>query len=192
MKVLIINGSPKIENSNSEVLVNKLNNYINADIIQINRKNYKQDFSDIINNYDTLIFAFPLYVDGIPSHLLESLTNLTIENKNVYAIVNCGFPEGNHAKQGLDIIRNYCIHNNLNYKGGLGIGGCGGLNGMSKNRLLKFINVNINKYIKDLSNSILANEEFNNVLTKINIPNYIYRHIGNMSWKKDLDKLTHK
>ena len=43
MKVLIINGSPKIENSNSEVLVNKLNNYINADIIQINRKNYRRD-----------------------------------------------------------------------------------------------------------------------------------------------------
>lgn len=192
MKTLIINGSPKTKNSNSEILVNKLNHYLNADVIQINIKNYKEDFTDIINNYETIIFVFPLYVDGIPSHLLEALTNLEINNKNIYAIINCGFPEAEHTKQGLDLIRNYSIHKNLNYKGGLGIGGCGGLNGMSKNKLLKFTSINVNKYIKDLSNAILNNKEFNNVLTKTNIPNSIYRYIGNLSWKKDLDKLTHK
>lgn len=189
MKSLIINGSPKTSNSNSEILVNKLNDYIDADVIQINSKNYKQDFNDIINNYDTLIIAFPLYVDGIPSHLLETLTNLKINNKNIYTIVNCGFPEGVHTKQGLDIIRNYCIHNNLNYKGGLGIGGCGGLNEMNKNKLLKFTNKNINKYIKELSYSILNNKDFKNVLTKINLPINIYAYIANLSWKKDLNKI---
>lgn len=189
MKTLIINGSPKTKNSNSEILVNKLNHYLNTDTIHINIKNYKEDFTDIINNYETIIFVFPLYVDGIPSHLLESLTNLKISNKNVYTIVNCGFPEGEHTKQGLDIIKKYCIHNDLNYKGGLGIGGCGGLNGMNKNKLLKFTSKNINKYIKELSNSILNNKKFENVLTKINIPNNIYKYVANLSWKKDLNKI---
>ena len=106
MKTLIINGSPKLNNSNSEVLVNKLNSYLNADTIQINIKNYKEIID--VCNYETIIFVFPLYVDGIPSHLLESITNLNItENTNIYAIINCGFPEGKHTKQGLDIIKNY-------------------------------------------------------------------------------------
>lgn len=189
MKILIINGSPKISNSNSEVLVNKLNTYLNADTIQINIKNYKENFTDIINNYETLIIAFPLYVDGIPSHLLETLTNLKINNKNIYSIVNCGFPESIHTKQGLDIIRNYCAYNDLNYKGGLGIGGCGGLSEMTKNKLLKFTNININKYIKELSDSILSNKKFENILTTTNIPNYIYSYVANLSWKKDLNKI---
>ena len=188
MKTLIINGSPKTKNSNSEVLVNKLNHYLNTDTIQINIKNYKENID--LSNYNTIIFVFPLYVDGIPSHLLEALTNLNIkENTNIYTIVNCGFPESEHTRQGLDLIKNYSQHNNSNYKGGLGIGGCGGLNSMSKNKLLKFTSININKYIKDISNAILNNKEFNNALTTTNIPNSIYRYIGNLSWKKDLDKI---
>ena len=46
MKTLIINGSPKTENSNSEILVNKLNHYLNTDAIQINIKNYKAGNTD--------------------------------------------------------------------------------------------------------------------------------------------------
>lgn len=191
MKTLIINGSPKIKNSNSEALVNKLNHYLNTDTIQINIKNYKENID--LSNYNTIIFVFPLYVDGIPSHLLEALTNLNInESTNIYAIVNCGFPESAHTKQGLDLIRNYSIHRNLNYKGGLGIGGCGGLNGMNKNKLLKFTSKSIDKNIEELSEFILNNDPYKNTYITTNIPNSIYRYIGNLSWKKDLDKLTHK
>ena len=191
MKTLIINGSPKTKNSNSEVLVNKLNHYLNTDTIQINIKNYKENID--LSNYNTIIFVFPLYVDGIPSHLLEALTNLNInESTNIYAIVNCGFPESAHTKQSLDLIRNYSIHRNLNYKGGLGIGGCGGLNGMNKNKLLKFTSKSIDKNIEELSEFILNNDPYKNTYITTNIPNSIYRYIGNLSWKKDLDKLTHK
>ncbi len=190
MKTLIINGSPKLNDSNSEILVNKLNHYLNTDTIQINIKNYKEDFTDVINNYETIIFVFPLYVDGIPSHLLEALNNLNIkENTNIYTIVNCGFPESAHTKQGLDLIRNYSIHKNLNYKGGLGIGGCGGLNGMSKNKLLKFTTKSINKNIEELSEFILNNDPYENTFITTNIPDSIYRLIGNLSWKKQINEI---
>mgnify|MGYP000653504169 CR=1 FL=1 len=49
---------------------------------------------------DVLIFAFPLYVDGIPSHMVSALLDLETvirkkkKKRTVYAILNCGFYEG--------------------------------------------------------------------------------------------------
>ncbi|HAW69762.1 MAG TPA: hypothetical protein DHD79_09105, partial [Firmicutes bacterium] len=79
---------------------------------------------------DTLVFAFPLYVDGIPSHLLSCLSQmegylkpLASKEMRVYAIVNCGFYEGRQNQHALDMMQNWCAKTRLIWGHGLGIGG---------------------------------------------------------------------
>ncbi len=53
---------------------------------------------------DALVFAMPVYVDAVPSHVLELLQFIEAfarENSlgfKVYAICNCGFYEGAHCE----------------------------------------------------------------------------------------------
>ena len=65
--ILYINGSPRVSKSNSNTFL--------KDIDAINIKYlYKDSFKVIsknINNVNTLIFCFPLYVDGPPYKVIE-------------------------------------------------------------------------------------------------------------------------
>ena len=78
MEITVINGSPRLKKSNSEILKNYLLNFIKE-----NKINEYFSFSikldnnikTNIHNSDILIFIFPLYVDGIPSNLLSLLLN---------------------------------------------------------------------------------------------------------------------
>ncbi|MBQ1729077.1 MAG: hypothetical protein II036_01825, partial [Oscillospiraceae bacterium] len=92
------------------------------DVISINFKNFKNKL--LLSKYDKIIIVSPLYADGLPSHLLESLVlnEKSIKpNTLIYGIVNCGLIEGIHAKQGLDIIKNFAIKCKSIYYGGIGI-----------------------------------------------------------------------
>lgn len=194
MKTLIINGSPKVKNSGSEILINKLRKYIHDasfDEIDINIKNYKENFSEKINNYNKIVLFFPLYADGLPSHLLEAMENLSKRIKNnieIYSVVNCGLIEGIHTKQGLGIIENFSEATGNTYMGGIGIGGCGGLFNMKEKKILKFVDRNINKALKLLSDRLQKDEELENTYTSINFPRWLYRIAAGISWKKDAKK----
>lgn len=74
MKVALINGSPKIKNSASACLLNDVKTFLEQDNntiyeyhfrkTQLNTKEMEE-----LTECNVLVFAFPLYVDGIPSHL---------------------------------------------------------------------------------------------------------------------------
>ena len=76
-------------------------------------------------NCDAYVFAFPLYVDGIPSHLLGALMEhekgMPI-GARVYAMVNNGFYEGVQNAPAVSMLRNWCARAGLVWGQGLGIG----------------------------------------------------------------------
>ena len=76
MKIGIINGSPRGGKSNSEILIKYLCSLLEEH--QINKyylfsNKIDGEIKSEIHNADVLIFAFPLYVDSIPSHLLDTI-----------------------------------------------------------------------------------------------------------------------
>lgn len=115
MKLLAINGSPRGEKANSDIL---LNEFING-FMSINNKHSELDKCDkyilmknknmdiylkMFKEYDAVIIAFPLYVDQTPSivkELIESLKPMIHEENKpkIGFIVQCGFVEANHIKQ---------------------------------------------------------------------------------------------
>lgn len=87
MKISFINGSPKVGTSCSGTLLNQLQKdilnkgaqIISTEDILVYRIN-KEPLSDAniaeIIKSDIIVVAFPLYVDGIPSHMLAALYQL--------------------------------------------------------------------------------------------------------------------
>lgn len=82
MKITLINGSPKVKDSASGLILNELKIFLNnsedeaernISISEYNFRKNKLDSAVIeeVVTSDILVFIFPLYVDGVPSHLLR-------------------------------------------------------------------------------------------------------------------------
>ena len=82
-----------------------------------------------LRDAQTVVFGVPLYVDGIPSHLLrfmEKMETFCKENDlklSVYCIANNGFIEGKQNEPLMRTFENFCNRAGLTWGGGVGIGG---------------------------------------------------------------------
>lgn len=150
MSLIIINASPKNDGGSCGALIKDFlyyykdsENAIELHIDGFGDIQQAEKFRELYNSSDPSIIIFtPLYLDGIPSHLLSFLCKLSriinssptgktyIDGKphicGVYAVVNCGLYEGEHARVALHILKNWCRRSGMEWHGGIGIGGCGG------------------------------------------------------------------
>ena len=182
----LICGSPKIRDSNSMkflgIIKEKLNNYRLYDL-----RYHKYD--DIISNIyraNTIVLAFLLYVDSPPSLVLSFLdyivdNNISLENKLLYVVVNCGFREGEHNICCVNIIKRWCNKTKAIFGGSIMIG-AGEIVGKDRYRFIakkalreldKFSNV-----VRDKTLSI------DMVTTMDLLNNEVYCYLANSSWYK--------
>ena len=131
MKITIINGSPKHGESTSALMIKYIssqireggNNEIN--IYNVNKGFLSKTQQKEISESDALVFAYPLYVDSIPAHLLNILIDignkkLLKKNTMIYCIVNNGFFEGQQSHIAVQQLKNWC--NSCGVKWGQAIG----------------------------------------------------------------------
>ena len=186
----LINGSQKLKNSNSKYFIDYISNYLNDYIIfDLKHNNYK-DIFNCIKCSDTIILAFPLYVDSPNSLTLNFLdyiydNNINLKNKKLYVIINCGFMEGKHNITALNIIKNWCVKVNLTYQGAILIG-AGEIVGKKS---YKFISRNALRKLKKFSISIKNNKKSNDIITTMDLlNNKMYCMLANISWNKKCKK----
>jgi hypothetical protein len=132
MKVLLLNGSPKRRFSGSQYFLGLLKVQMagcETKEIKLSGSRVYPEIFDYFKTIDTLVIAMPLYVDAVPSHVLEFLieaeTFCKRENCHfkLYVISNCGFYEGKQCKNQLAVMRSFCNAAGLEWGAGLGIGG---------------------------------------------------------------------
>lgn len=131
MKTVFINGSPKKRFSVSSYFLNLQSIFVSGQNVFLKlrtKSDHKKIFKQIINA-DIVIFSIPLYVDCVPSHVLSFLREMEsfcreykIELK-IYTIANNGFIEGKQNATLFRVMENFCTRSNLQWCGGLGIGG---------------------------------------------------------------------
>lgn len=131
MKTVFINGSPKRKFSASEYFLDVQRFFVRGNTVK-EKLRTKNDYERILNTLvdaDTVVFCLPLYVDGVPSHVLPFLKEMEgfcRENElslNVYVIANGGFIEGNQNQALLQVFENFCARSGLKWRGGIGVGG---------------------------------------------------------------------
>ncbi len=82
-----------------------------------------------LRDAQTVVFGLPLYVDGVPSHVLrflEEMEGFCLENGlklRVYCIANNGFIEGKQNEPLMQVFENFCARAGIAWGGGVGIGG---------------------------------------------------------------------
>ena len=82
-----------------------------------------------LRDAQTVVFALPLYVDGIPAHVLRFLKEMEAfcrQNElhlNLYCIANNGFIEGRQNEPLMQHFAHFCSRAGLSWGGGVGIGG---------------------------------------------------------------------
>ena len=127
MKISFINGSPKVGTSCSGTLLNQLQKdilnkgaqIISTEDILVYRIN-KEPLSDAniaeIIKSDIIVVAFPLYVDGIPRHMLAALYQLEEafskvsepQKTSFYGIINNGFSESFQNQHAAAMLNLFC------------------------------------------------------------------------------------
>ena len=146
MKTIFINGSPKKRFCASAYFLFLQRLFVGGE--KVNEKlrtpaDHKRILDQLIDA-QAVVFGLPLYVDGIPSHVLrflEEMETFCKENDlhiNIYCVANNGFIEGRQNEPLMQLFENFCSRAGLNWCGGVGIGG-----GVMLNVTRIMFNVNI-------------------------------------------------
>lgn len=130
-KTILINCSPKKSLSVSGFVMKCAGLMLRGEKIymQLRTPADRQPILHALKNAAKVVFVTPLYVDGLPSHVLPFLKEMEAfcrENGltlKAYAIANNGFIEGCQNDPMMQVLENFCIRSGLEWCGGIGIGG---------------------------------------------------------------------
>lgn len=202
MRIAMINGSPKVnETSSSGELLRELKKCISGEVAYsdytLRKSVLAEHITKELDECSVLVFAFPLYVDGIPSQLLSCLVQLEqvgFANKDiiVYGIVNSGFYEGKQNAIALEILQNWCNKTGLKWGAGVGVGGGGGLAQMTSVPLGKGMKSSLGKAFNTLGESIMSMSTIENIYISIHLPRWFYKIMAEIGWKTQLKKTGDK
>ena len=84
---------------------------------------------EALQGADNVVFGVPLYVDGLPSHVLRFLETMEAALREsprpltVYCVANNGFIEGRQNEPLMQVFERFCERAGLRWGGGVGVGG---------------------------------------------------------------------
>jgi len=193
MKIALINGSPKRKESISGIILEELKQLLptehHIETFNINKPSLTEDEIEKLQSCTAWVFAFPLYIDSIPSQLLSCLCQLEQagfdrNGKHVYAIVNCGFYEGKQTRHALSMMEVWCQKADLMWGMGIGFGGGGGLAYMKRIPQGRGPKRSLGKSLTVLVDAILLQDSKDNIYASITLPRFVYKFISEFIWKK--------
>lgn len=198
MKIVFLNASPKLRNSASGVLLTDLKECVLKEIkdaevtdINLHKPEVSEETIELIKNMDILVFSFPLYVDGLPSHFLSCLCQLQRldfgqKSIGVYGIANCGFYEGKQNECALHILENWCSRMQFQWKMGLGVGGGGSLSMMGSvpfgHGPKKPIDVKLEQMVQSIKNGFTEENQY----VSVGMPRFAYKLAAELGWKQTI------
>ena len=131
MKTVFINCSPGKRFTASSYFIFLERLFVSGEKVTATLRT-KSDHEHVLQqleNADTVVFALPLYVDGVPSHVLRFMEVLEqfCRGKDLHfgvcCIANNGFIEGRQNEPLMQVFENFCSRSGLKWCGGTGIGG---------------------------------------------------------------------
>ena len=131
MKTIFINGSPKKRFCASSYFLFLQRLFVGGEKVteHLRTRGDCQRILDQLPDADAVVLGLPLYVDGVPSHVLgflEEMERLCREKGlrlRVYCVANNGFIEGKQNEPLMQVLENFCHRAGLTWGGGVGIGG---------------------------------------------------------------------
>jgi multimeric flavodoxin WrbA len=193
MRIALVNGSPKASKSASEVVLRSLKLMLpeSDEMIEISMRNTSVSEEDLekLAGCDTLVFAFPLYYDGIPSQLLRCLVQMEsyfrekgVTGIRVYALVNNGFYEGRQNVYAIENMKHWALKSGLVWGQGIGLGGGGMLAPMKDITEGQGVKKNLGGALRTIAGNIASGNSAEPLFVSPEIPRIVYQLGGNMGW----------
>jgi multimeric flavodoxin WrbA len=193
MKISMINGSQKRGESNSGIILERLNNIIKGKHeVKFYASGLKQFTNEILEEIisgDVIVLAFPLFVYSLPSETIRMLIELEniIKRKQdkkliIYILINCGFYEGKQNSTAFEIIKNWCERSGVIFGGGIGQG-AGEMLGHFKNTPInKTPFANLGQALEAMAANIEIKKPFE--LTYLNpyFPRFLWKILAVRNW----------
>lgn len=199
MKIALISGSPKTKHCTSLVLLDGLRGCLRPDIEVIEAafrtaSPGKGELAAVLG-CDALVVACPLYVDGLPGHLVGALEALEAElkaapgrSRTLYGILNCGFYEGEQAEVALEMLGHWARRAGVRWGGGIGVGAGGMLGGLDSVPMGKGPKKSIGAALADLAGRIGVLAEGEPVYVHADIPRIAYKTAAEHGWRTAVKK----
>lgn len=180
-KVLIISSSLRNACSHVDLFIDKLSVFLKKKCYVDVRSAYGLDIS-IINDYDTVVFAFSNAANMIPSSTLElfdDLNHVTNSSQNIYIMICNDEYETDKCDYSERVVEIFCDQYNFNYKGSLKIGSSFIIHHMQYGLVLT-------NRIKQFATAIIDNKDISISFTYSNINHFI--KIANRYWHNVISK----
>lgn len=132
MNFLIVNASPKKKGGASRFFSNLFRLFLPGLQKKAVSLSSRQDFQKVLELFpdmDAVCLFVPLYVDSLPSHVVEFLIQAESYCKShscrfrLYALSNNGFVEGKQNRPALRMLQAWCERAGIPWGGGIGVGG---------------------------------------------------------------------
>lgn len=146
---------------------------------------------ETMQSADAVIFVFPLYFFCLPGMLTRFLQEFSAEyplaehTSNVYAIINCGFPEPEINEEAIRVIECFSLQTGRNFLGGVLVG-CGGmLLGAAQAPFMRPVFEKIDALFIRVKHDALSGtpEERQIIMTTPKFPKWMYFVAGNAGWR---------
>jgi multimeric flavodoxin WrbA len=194
VKIALVNGSPKPGGSASKLILEALQERIgsSSDCTVCNAvKQERDEFIRAIARSDAIVFIFPLYVDGIPSHLLRLLDEASGEiadaapGATVYAVVNNGLYEGWQNTLAFEMMRRFVDRAGLSWGGGTGAGAGGMIHVLTIGRgPLKKLGAALDSLAQNITNRVAADD----CTLEPAFPRFLYKAAAHSEWRRGARK----
>ena len=195
MNIVLLNGSPKAKNSASGSVLEELAALCAGHTMETHQLRTRElPAAAVVEQWtsaEALVLAFPLYVDGIPAHLLDCLCQLesTFRAQQgrgpvVYAIANCGFFEGGQNRHALAMVRHWCRRAGLTWGQGMGLGGGGMLVGLRGVPVGQGPLASFSAALGELAGNVAAGAGGEDRFVNPGIPRLAYQAAAQLGWRQ--------
>lgn len=193
MKIALINASPKRGDSASKTILQALEKRLpGAEMIWIDSA--AGDAAALlraVRGCRALVFAFPLYVDGIPANLLRQLEQIcpnlaqAAPQARIYTLVNNGFYEGSQNTLALEMMQHFTQEAGLTWGQGIGVGAGGMIHSapIGAGPLAR-----LGQTLDAMADSLLQERSAENITLAPNFPRILYKLAAHSGWRAQARK----
>jgi hypothetical protein len=189
MRIGIINGSQKPGESNTGIILGELNRLLDRkheiSNYTLGAKRLSPEIYREIAANSVVVLAFPLYIDSIPSTVLDMLIGLenhikkgAVKDIAVYAIINNGFYEGNQTGIAFEIVRNWCERAGARFGGGVGQGAGEMIGALKNTPMNKGPFNNLGRALASLAEKMETKEPFGTRYLSPYFPRFLWRFMA--------------
>ena len=144
-----------------------------------------------LQSADAIVFIFPLYIFCLPAMLTRFLQDFvaaypaSTKPANVYAIINCGFPEPQINQEAMRVIECFSLQTNRAFLGGVMLG-CGGmLLGAAQAPFMRETLETIDALFLRVRQDVLMDHPHEAAIVQAapKFPRFLYFFAGNAGWR---------